>query len=93
MFRKASLILSPSTVNVGEPYIIAGASFAPGQFVSLGIREPDVAWYWNGYPDALGVFAFTWTASDAGASVIHDAYQKSKNGRYSLKASATLTVR
>ena len=89
----AILTLTPSTISSGETYSISGEGFTPGRFIALGILEPDVAWYWNGYVDNAGKFSFEWVASDPGAMVVHNAYQKKgTNAGYDLLATAILMV-
>ena len=87
----AKITFAPAQATVGSQYTVSGTGFRPNTWVTVGAHFADTTWWNSKVTDGQGGFTLTFTATSPG-QVLHEAKEMGKNGRLSLRTSATLTV-
>ena len=87
----AKITFAPAQATVGSQYTVNGTGFRPNTWVTVGAHFADTTWWNSKATDGQGNLSLTFTATSPG-QVLHEAKEMGKNGRLSLRATATLTV-
>jgi len=89
----ATITFAPATVVVGQQYVVKVSGLRPNAWVAVGayFPWPTLTSWCSKWTDNLGNWNCTFTAMEPG-DILHEAHQMGRNGRFRLKASASLTI-